>query len=103
MELTEIAREQFEDIELNTGLSECTPRTYSGRAMYGEQCFGIDAPNMREVAKFLCGLTNALGEDGFEDAVEFAARMETDSMGLGIVAYFPGVTFADDQDEDSEL
>lgn len=64
---------------------------YSGRGMYGDKCFGIDywSTSAWDVAKFLMA---ALGQDR---AFEIMESHHMDSMGMGYIHYFPGVTVED--------
>jgi len=57
-------------------------RSYSGRGMYGKSCFGVTLSSAAE----LFGLGRCVGE--FE---ELSRTPETDSMGRGIIAYWPNV------------
>lgn len=79
---------------------------YSGRGMYGETCFAITFDTINELGRFLVELTASLAEDTMcdeepdvydatETARKLAVRMRTDSMGGGIVAYFPSITLED--------
>ncbi|MFH8805255.1 hypothetical protein ACH4F6_37895 [Streptomyces sp. NPDC017936] len=65
---------------------------YSGRGMYGGTCFAIDLPDTGKLTEFLVSLALGLSEDGRgEDALDLARKTHTDSMGFGVVAYWPGV------------
>lgn len=77
-------------------------REYGGRGMYGRACVGI-VVEPSEVIAVGAALVAALVrnvdpddlDDALEDAVELAKRACVDSMGLGAIVYFPGVTVAD--------
>lgn len=56
------------------------PRSYSGRGMYGKQCLGVDLPKIAHLVK-LGGVP----------------LPTTDSMGLGIIAYWPNVPPPEDE------
>jgi hypothetical protein len=61
---------------------------YSGRGMFGSTCPAVVLPTGKLPA-FFVGLTLSLTEEGRgEDALRLAGRTETDSMGLGVVAYW---------------
>lgn len=69
-------------------------RSYSGRGMYGRQCLGIDIGRMNS-HEFVANLVRMMVEEGTEetdralDALQ--SKIETDSMGLGKIIYFPNV------------
>ncbi len=73
--------------------------TYSGRAMYGDQCFGLVHDGQGELLKFVIALSR---ED--EDAGDWLSGARSDSMGLSQITYWPGVQVTDvperDKDED---
>jgi hypothetical protein len=52
-------------------------RAYSGRGMYGRQCVAVPLENLSELFQ----LGKALGRG--------APEPKTDSLGLGIIAYWP--------------
>lgn len=60
---------------------------YSGRGMYGDECIGID---LASVSDFSTILLNVADEDR-EFARSLADRQQSDSMGLGVIIYFPGL------------
>lgn len=68
---------------------------YSGRFMYGDECIGID---LASVSDFSTVLLNIAAEDR-ELARTLADSQRSDSMGLGVIVYFPGVK-APEQDDD---
>lgn len=87
-----VAEESFGSIRIH--------RHYSGRAMYGEYCFGItigaDVPQVELGAKLMrkaCETANQkYGPISFPDDVLTAMkRARTDSMGRGTIVYFPGI------------
>ena len=59
---------------------------YSGRAMYGETCVGWSG-NFSPLE-----LAAALQEWLEYDAHDWAKHHRTDSLGLGEIHYFPGIT-----------
>jgi hypothetical protein len=90
--------EQAADI---ANIGDCPIRDdYSGRGMYGEQCVGIDLPGQRELYRFLIALGALMTEDASwrddpeptADAMDLANAAITDSLGLGVILYFPGWT-----------
>ena len=86
-------QEFFEDAGI-----EC--RSYSGRAMYGRQCLGVEVDSLGEL--FVSVLEGVEGEDDTQDLQRAFRDMRTDSMGLGVVVYFPSVPFVGDDEEEDE-
>jgi hypothetical protein len=74
-----------------------TWRSYSGRGMYGRQCFGIVTDNG---LSFVQELAYTCGEEG----LRMPERINSDSMGLDMIVYWPGVEFtmADENGPDDE-
>lgn len=74
-------------------------RSYSGRGMYGKQCVSVDLDGDGD----LWNLAIALSRRGIEPG-----QPHTDSMGRGIVAYWPRIAWPegrrspDEFDEDEE-
>ncbi len=73
---------------------------YSGRGMYGASCPGLVVDDYRQALQFAIQLVRQGTEfeedeekrDNYLDLVEeLVAKLNTDSMGLGIIIYFPGV------------
>jgi hypothetical protein len=58
------------------------PRTYSGRGMFGVYCVGVNLDSPED----LVGIGVALGKAGLEVGTPLL-----DSMGLGVVAYWPAI------------
>ena len=59
---------------------------YSGRSMYGAECFGIVHSSQTELLVLVAGLAVA-GVD-----LGFLRNARMDSMGLDMITYFPGTT-----------
>lgn len=83
------------------------PRSYSGRGMYGERCLGvtIDRDSNHNILEFVAALVHelsAMDDEDAEEALDFIkSAINSDSMGLGSVVYFPRVRWQDeDEDED---
>ena len=80
---------------------EFSCRSYSGRAMYGESCLGVDIESAGVgalMALIVDGIEELVDTDSLEpdDLAGIAAAlrsMRTDQMGMGTIAYFPGVTY----------
>lgn len=67
---------------------------YSGRGMYRDTCFGIDFDSDRDAFRFIASITAVLIADDETDgegrALDLADEATTDSMGRGMILYFPG-------------
>ena len=64
---------------------------YSGRGMYGETCLGFAGDiGAIELGVIMCDVL------GLDKALELANRSASDSLGVGTITYFPGVTIEDE-------
>ena len=63
---------------------------YSGRNMFGEECPGFEAETDAEAFSVFVQLA-AYDEDL---AAKLAAGAKTDSLGRGIIVYWPTITYA---------
>lgn len=65
---------------------------YSGRGMGPRTCLAVTLPSTGNLTEFMVALAVQLTEDDrADDALRLARLTRTDSMGTGIVAYWPGV------------
>ena len=70
---------------------------YSGRGMYGDECFGIVVDDIGELCRFFA----YLGADHDTDLADRLARVaRTDSMGRSMIVYFPGYTLGGESEDD---
>lgn len=76
-------------------------RSYSGRGMYGRECLGVDV-GRGELGELLAVVVENVEEDDRYEVAQVLRGMATDSMGLGMIVYFPGVPFFDDGSDDDE-
>lgn len=77
------------EIAVEAGIPEEAVRTdYSGRYMYGATCVGFDLSGASEMLSLGAALRN---ECDVETLEQFESAATTDSMGMGIVVYFPGI------------
>lgn len=99
--MNQIAAETLGEIFETAGLSvgaDVSVRSYSGRGMYGEECFGFVTDSNSALHVFLtaAGIVGAehdldhRGPFGAEDAFDLARSVDTDTMGHGQIIYFPG-------------
>lgn len=69
---------------------------YSGRGMGPRTCLAVTLPDVGVLVPFMVALAVQLTEnDRSDDALRLARLTRTDSMGLGVVAYWPGVQLTD--------
>lgn len=57
---------------------------YSGRAMYGDECFGLVHKTAGELLRFACSLFQS-----DPDSVDWLDEARQDSMGLDQITYWP--------------
>jgi hypothetical protein len=71
-------------------------QAYNGRGMGSGTCAAVTLPSTGKLTEFLVALAVSMTEDDrADDAMRLARLTRTDSMGLGIVAYWPGVEIVD--------
>lgn len=112
---TPFTQDEFEDALDTVGIFDAdVTNTYSGRCMYGDQCFGVVTDGREALvglAVVLAMATNtpdAEVDELVEQASELLRKVRGDSMGLGRIFYFPGYTLAEphaeaDDDDDEEV
>lgn len=96
-------------------LDENLRRNYSGRGMYGRECFGITHSHQGQLMSFLLHLDRIVQEDAPDYEVDFDLAFEltdgasSDSMAFDTITYFPGFLVGnnpdsqeDDEDEDED-
>ena len=69
------------------------PRCYSGRYMYGKKCLAVGLDSSSELWD--------IAQDLSRCDIEIDAP-KTDSLGLGIVAYWPSITWEEIQEADED-
>lgn len=91
---------------LETAGHDC--RSYSGRGMLGERCLAVTLNDISDLGGLFASVLE-LSQDGVlgdEAAVKLITRafngMQTDTMGRGIIAYFPSVLFTDNEEIEEE-
>lgn len=86
--------------------SDFTARSYSGRGMYGRRCVAVDAgpgeddlgdSDLPALGAFAARAARDLGGDDLADDLAdlLASGTRVDSMGRGIVVYWPSVEWPD--------
>lgn len=88
-----IPRDVIVDVLLDAGLDEDALRAnYSGRGMYGDECFGLVCDN-GELLNFAVEL-GARYERGEIDDPDWISYVSMDAMGMGTIWYWPRVQVA---------
>ena len=81
-------------------------RRYSGRAMYGRECVGVDLNHAGDLFRVGVELGRLAYEQGRaeDDVLGDLRSPRTDSMGMGMIAYWPDVEWpaGEPEDEDPE-
>lgn len=80
-------------------------RKYSGRAMYGSHCLGIDVDRYTSIGTVCFQVAHELVRAGEEDALEDLASVEwsNDSMGMGAIVYASSLRWEGDlEDEEGD-
>lgn len=91
-------QQMFEEANIET-------RSYSGRSMYGKECLGVDIGRSSLgsfIADVIEGMESQVGAENREEIAEAFRSMSTDSMGLGMIVYFPSVPYEGEGSEDSD-
>ena len=94
-----LTNEQVDQINYAARCADIEPTAYSGRAMYGRYCLGLPVENFTQAAEFFVNLA----EEDADTARSLARNMRTDSLGLGLIVYFPAFESGDhwsNEDED---
>lgn len=81
-------------------------RRYSGRFMYGDECPGVDLETIGEAFAAVAEVTAAAATneeaDETDDVINAVRQAKTDSMGRGIVLYFPYIVYEGSAAADEE-
>lgn len=88
--MIELDREEVHAALYDAGLDrESLYEGYSGRAMYGDKCFGIVGDDS-DLIRFV----QAASSRELEDPGDWLPNVRSDGMGLQTIYYWPGVTVA---------
>lgn len=104
MKITQEQLNKIEEILFDTfGVAgesghEITRTDYSGRGMYGKTCVGF-VVRPRDVAAVGAAIALAFGDD-LTPTCTMLERTSQDSMAFDVIVYFPGVTLAEESEED---
>lgn len=89
---TNITRDELDELEHELDLEARTD--YSGRGMYGDTCIGFDVDSLAELVRIGAVAQQLFGDDNPELVHALARGARTDSMGLGSIVYWPGISLA---------
>lgn len=86
---------------------ELRPRSYSGRAMFGKDCVGVEVSagvsSFQLGAAVAAALLDMDADDGPSDVEDLARlRVCEDNMGRDTIVYFPQVEWPEDEEEDHD-
>lgn len=78
----------------------CTVRMYSGRGMDGRECLAVRVPDQLALISLSSQISIAMVAAKFSNAEvnEVLDGIRTDSMGKGVIAYWPNVRVPAHQD-----
>lgn len=76
-------------------------RSYSGRGMFGASCLGVEGDSLVEIFAALFQAAADQGPD-LQEIADALADGRTDSMGRGVILYFPQIGFVDEEEEELE-
>lgn len=80
-------------------------RSYSGRSMYGRNCLGVGLDQGVSESQFCMDVIKeacTYGPNVMTEVADTIAGATTDSMGLGIIVYFPSVEWPEGREDDDE-
>lgn len=76
-------------------------RSYSGRAMYGRECLGIDTS--AEIGELFADVLAFVEGEGDTSELQDAFReMRSDAMGRGTIYYWPSIPYVDEDEIDGD-
>ena len=96
-----IIDDRLEDLLNDQGIDVSVRNDYSGRSMFGRDCFGIvirDCNQLQLAAVMTFVFAQDSAGDGL-DLLELFAAARTDNMGYDTIVYFPGWSLAANLDE----
>lgn len=103
MQLSSKQRRLIQDF---VGESDCDIEIrfkYSGRMMYGKECFGLVIEQLGNSYTQLMRLAVKLSEANEETLLDrITNNVRADNMGMDAIIYFPGVEWGADDEEEEE-
>ena len=85
-------------------------REYSGRVMYGKYCAGVEVEGERDQFRLIAAIMQCANDADYDkhlmrDLYDLISDTHVDSMGMGLILYWPGLAWSDDlcdDDQDTE-
>ena len=71
-------------------LYSLTPRSYSGRGMYGKTCLGVVVENQNS---FISLIMENIDDENLEDIADKFLGMKIDNIGRDYIIYFPNIEY----------
>ena len=75
--------------------------SYSGRSMYGRECLSVSGNDLT-IGQVVSAIMEETEEDDRYEMAKVVEKMAWDSMGYGIVVYFPDVPYVQSEDAEDE-
>jgi len=102
MQLSGYQRHLIQEALLDFNEEASVYEDYSGRSMYGKECFGIETGRYVNPITVIIAIVTELIENGENDLVEELGYCRQDNMGLGTITYFPNIEWGIQAPEDEE-
>lgn len=101
-----MASVEFEMVKALCAEMETKPRWYSGRGMYGKQCVGVDIDRLSDLVLAFVVVAGRAGYNDDDKDIEAIADLAkgflTDTMGRGMIVYWPNVAWEGGNEEPSD-
>ena len=78
--------------KLQDVLEEYEPYAYIGRGMYGKRSLAVNIDD-GNIGRLVALIISAVNDESREELADAVKTMAMDSMGHGLVVYFPGVPY----------
>ena len=95
--MARLDKESFDKLVQIFEEAEYEPRSYSGRFMYGKDCFGVVCSNpVRMIAEVLANVArNAEDPEEVAEVAEKLMEPRQDNMGHDAIVYWPSIEWMD--------
>lgn len=77
-------------------------RSYSGRGMYGRSCLGVTTPDMLVMFADVLETVDGCEDDSVMVIADLMRSAVTDSMGQGMIVYWPNIEPPSQEDSEDE-
>lgn len=87
---------------LISAINNCgeTPRSYSGRYMYGKDCLGVTCDNplsfIINLVQELVEYMDIIGQDEFSSFLNKLNNINQDTMGMGSIIYWKDIPYTEE-------